>query len=103
MRLDYLRLLEAGQATGLARPLAVPARDGLRIHRISEFKNFSPHCAPPDKTIVCAEITCRTKLPHAYPVYDLEYRQNLTPVLDFVHTLNNVSTGGRQGCSATTT
>ncbi|MHC5063993.1 MAG: FAD-dependent oxidoreductase, partial [Planctomycetota bacterium] len=31
----------------------------LTVHRISEFKNFSPHCAPKDKTMVCAEITCR--------------------------------------------
>src|SRR5581483_9328682 len=31
----------------------------LTVHRISEFKNFSPECAPPDKTLVCAEITCR--------------------------------------------
>jgi protoporphyrinogen oxidase len=106
----------------------------LTIHRISEFKNFSPNCAPPDKTLVCAEITCRVgdehwrasdeelsaiavadlqtigfvephevlgtivkKIPHAYPIYDLHYKQNLTPVLDFVHTFENVKTGGRQG------
>ena len=31
----------------------------LTIHRISEFKNFSPHSAPKDKTLICAEITCR--------------------------------------------
>lgn len=31
----------------------------LTVHRISEFKNFSPYCAPKDKTMVCAEITCR--------------------------------------------
>ena len=31
----------------------------LTVHRISEFKNFSPEAAPPDKTMVCAEITCR--------------------------------------------
>jgi protoporphyrinogen oxidase len=31
----------------------------LRIHRISEFKNFSQLAAPPDKTMICAEITCR--------------------------------------------
>jgi protoporphyrinogen oxidase len=31
----------------------------LTVHRISEFKNFSPKCAPPGKTMVCAEITCR--------------------------------------------
>jgi protoporphyrinogen oxidase len=106
----------------------------LTIHRISEFKNFSPTCAPPDKTMVCAEITCRIgdehwragddelvaiatsdlqrigliepgevlgafvkRIPHAYPVYDLEYKRHLTPILDFVHTLENIRTGGRQG------
>ncbi len=30
----------------------------LKVHRISEFKNFSEHCAPQGKTIVAAEITC---------------------------------------------
>ena len=30
----------------------------LTVHRLSEFKNFSPHAAPPDKTLICAEITC---------------------------------------------
>jgi protoporphyrinogen oxidase len=108
--------------------------DKLSVHRLSEFKNFSPECAPVDKTLVCAEITCRIgdehwrasedeligiatadlarigfiephevidgfvkRIPHAYPVYDLEYKRNLTPVMDFVHTLENVKTGGRQG------
>jgi protoporphyrinogen oxidase len=37
------------------------------------------------------------KIPHAYPVYDLTYKENLTPVLDFVHSLTNIKTGGRQG------
>ncbi len=106
----------------------------LTIHRISEFKNFSPRCAPADKTMVCAEITCRVgdehwrasdeelielatsdleriglighddvlggfvkKLPHAYPVYDLAYKENLAPIMEFIHTLENVKTGGRQG------
>ncbi|MGI8413554.1 MAG: FAD-dependent oxidoreductase [Solirubrobacteraceae bacterium] len=106
----------------------------LTVHRISEFKNFSPECAPPDKTMVCAEITCRIgdehwrasdeelisiatsdleqigfirsdevlgafvkRIPHAYPVYDLEYKQHLRPIVDFVHTLQNIDTGGRQG------
>ncbi|MEE9392350.1 MAG: FAD-dependent oxidoreductase [Planctomycetota bacterium] len=32
--------------------------DTLTVHRISEFKNFSEECAPADKTLVCAEITC---------------------------------------------
>jgi protoporphyrinogen oxidase len=106
----------------------------LAIHRISEFKNFSPNCAPPDKTMVCAEITCRIgdehwrasdaelveiaagdlgriglihrnelldgfvkRIPHAYPVYDLDYKENLAPALEFVHELENLKTGGRQG------
>ncbi len=106
----------------------------VTVHRISEFTNFSPECAPPEKTMVCAEITCRVgdehwraseaelieiatrdlerigliearevigafvkKLPYAYPVYDLTYKENLAPVVDFVHALHNVKTGGRQG------
>ena len=31
----------------------------MTVHRVCEFKNFSADCAPPDKTMVCAEITCR--------------------------------------------
>ena len=37
------------------------------------------------------------KIPHAYPVYDLEYKRHLTPILEFVHSLENIQTGGRQG------
>jgi protoporphyrinogen oxidase len=124
----------------LAKPSVTPdswmylPESRLTVHRISEFKNFSPHCAPPDKTMVCAEITCRVgdehwraddeelariavsdlrelgflephevlgtfvkKIPYAYPIYDLEYKQNLAPVMEFVHALRNVKTGGRQG------
>jgi protoporphyrinogen oxidase len=106
----------------------------VTVHRISEFKNFSPGAAPADKTMVCAEITCRVgdehwrasddelisiatcdlskiglirpdeliggfvkKIPYAYPVYDLEYKKHLAPILGFVHGLRNVKTGGRQG------
>jgi protoporphyrinogen oxidase len=32
--------------------------DRLKVHRISEFKNFSEETAPKDRTMVCAEITC---------------------------------------------
>ncbi len=32
--------------------------DHLTIHRISEFRNFSEHSAPPGKTLLCTEITC---------------------------------------------
>jgi len=31
----------------------------LRVHRISEFKNFSDFVAPAGRTAVCCEITCR--------------------------------------------
>ncbi len=37
------------------------------------------------------------KLPRAYPIYDLQYKDNLGPVMAFVHSLENVDTGGRQG------
>jgi protoporphyrinogen oxidase len=127
----YLRL-----ATPQVSPdnwVYLPDRD-LTIHRISEFKNFSPDSAPADKTMLCAEITCRlgdehwrasdeeliataagdlaqigliepeqvlggfvSKLPHAYPVYDLQYKANLAPILEFVHRIENLETGGRQG------
>jgi protoporphyrinogen oxidase len=30
----------------------------ITLHRLSEYKNFSPYSAPPDKTLICAEITC---------------------------------------------
>ncbi|MEZ5988528.1 MAG: FAD-dependent oxidoreductase [Planctomycetota bacterium] len=106
----------------------------LTIHRISEFKNFSPFCAPPDKTMICAEITCRVgdriwkagpdelreiavrdlvtagliaegevlesftkKIPFAYPIYDLSYRGHLEKIVGFVHGLENIKSGGRQG------
>ncbi|MCB9903612.1 MAG: FAD-dependent oxidoreductase [Planctomycetes bacterium] len=31
----------------------------LRVHRVSEFKNFSDAAAPGDRTAICCEITCR--------------------------------------------
>jgi len=37
------------------------------------------------------------KLPHAYPVYDLDYKENLAPIMEFVHGLENIDTAGRQG------
>ncbi len=30
----------------------------ITVHRISEFKNFSPDAAPAGRTLICAEITC---------------------------------------------
>lgn len=124
----------------LARPSVSPdswvylPEKHLTVHRFSEFKNFSPHCAPSDKTLVCAEITCRRgdeiwraspqqlqdiaerdlisvglikpgevlgsnirKIPFAYPVYDLQYRSRLEPVMNFVGQLEGIITTGRQG------
>ncbi len=37
------------------------------------------------------------RIPFAYPLYDLEYQDHLAPVLEFVHQLENLETGGRQG------
>jgi protoporphyrinogen oxidase len=127
----YLRL---GRATVSPDSWMYIPEPEQTIHRISEFKNFSPHTAPADKTMVCAEITCRlgdehwraadgeliatatadlqslglieatdllggfvTRIPHAYPIYDLTYKENLAPVLAHIHTLGNLRTGGRQG------
>jgi protoporphyrinogen oxidase len=48
----------------VARPLVTPdhwvylPEDHLKVHRISEFKNFSEETGPKDRTVVCAEITC---------------------------------------------
>lgn len=124
----------------LARPSVSPdswvylPEKHLTVHRIAEFKNFSPHCAPKDKTLICAEITCRRgdeiwrsqpgelakiaerdlvsvglikpgevidyfikKIPYAYPVYDLQYKKHLTPIMEFVGSLENIRTTGRQG------
>ena len=106
----------------------------LTVHRISEFKNFSAAAAPPDKTLICAEITCRPgdeiwrakheklrdiavrdlaaigllepgevagsfvkRIPFAYPIYDLSYESHLGVVMEFVHGLENLKSGGRQG------
>jgi protoporphyrinogen oxidase len=32
--------------------------DTITVHRLSEYKNFSKDSAPPDKTLICAEVTC---------------------------------------------
>ncbi len=75
------------------------------INRFAEFKNFSPHGVPEDRTVVVAEVTAPTEDPlaevldaveryglvsrdevldthliherFAYPVYDLQYDQTL--------------------------
>lgn len=106
----------------------------LRVHRVSEFKNFSDTSAPGETTALCCEITCRAgdatwrmdleeaarvaaadleacglvaaketrpldlaRLPHAYPVYDLEYRERLERLRREVGLVEGLTTTGRQG------
>jgi protoporphyrinogen oxidase len=37
------------------------------------------------------------KIPFAYPIYDLQYKQRLMPVMEFIGRLENLRTTGRQG------
>ncbi len=106
----------------------------LTVHRLSEPKNFSDDCAPADKTLICAEITCDfgddiwnksdeelravavkdlikigliedadvlETFTHreyfAYPLYTLDYREHLDPVLGYVDSVKSLETTGRQG------
>ncbi len=106
----------------------------LRVHRISEFKNFSENSAPEGKTLVCAEITSDEndetwnlsdeelsdlaikdlhsiglfrkeevlgtkvkRVAYAYPLYDLEYRDNLQVMLGYLKRFKNLTSTGRQG------
>jgi protoporphyrinogen oxidase len=108
--------------------------DKITVHRLSEYKNFSPYSAPPDKTLICAEVTCdygdeiwretdeklreicvddlvqiglikkdevletfSRRAKFAYPLYDLTYRANKDKVLDWVSTIADLDTTGRQG------
>lgn len=62
-KLDYLAMvfvyLEVDRPTVSPDHWVYLPEKHLTIHRISEFKNFSDHSAPGDKTVVCCEITCR--------------------------------------------
>ena len=37
------------------------------------------------------------RIPFAYPLYDLSYGEHLERVMAFVHSLEGIKTGGRQG------
>ncbi|MDP6423238.1 MAG: hypothetical protein QGG14_00725, partial [Planctomycetota bacterium] len=37
------------------------------------------------------------RIPFAYPVYDLDYERHLKKTMAFVHSLENIKSGGRQG------
>ncbi|MFQ5506180.1 MAG: FAD-dependent oxidoreductase [Planctomycetota bacterium] len=41
--------------------------------------------------------TFTKRIPYAYPIYDLGYEPNLRVIMDFVHSLENIKSGGRQG------
>lgn len=106
----------------------------LRVHRVSEFKNFSDTSAPGDRTAICCEITCRVgdetwnldlrqaaaiaqhdlevcglvergesrpldiaRLPKAYPVYRVGYREPVESLYAGANTLRNLQSTGRQG------
>ena len=106
----------------------------LRVHRVSEFKNFSDTSSPGDRTALCCEITCRAgdatwglsleeaarvavadlvrcgllepgearpldiaRLPRAYPVYRVGYREELGQLTEGARRLDNLLSTGRQG------
>ncbi len=62
-QLDYIAILFV--YLEIDRPSAIPdhwiylPEKDLRVHRVSEFKNFSDSVAPGDRTALCCEITCR--------------------------------------------
>ena len=107
----------------------------FRVNRVSEQKNVSPHMVPPDRTVLCVELSLWkdeplwnasdeeiyrltmsdlmkmgygitedeveqyhvTDIPTAYPVYELNFEDHLIPVLEGVHSLDNLLTLGRHG------
>ena len=107
----------------------------FRVNRMSEQKNVSPHMVPPDRTVLCIELSLWkdeplwqasdeeiyrlalrdlmkmgyqvtesevdqyhvADIPTAYPVYELNFEDQLIPVLDGVHEVRNLMTLGRHG------
>jgi protoporphyrinogen oxidase len=104
------------------------------FNRISEQKGFSMAMVPPEKTVVCVEVTCSKdseiwksadnilymkitdglkdagiltdefieeffvkRLTRAYPVYDVNYRENLDMILKYLDSLGSIYPIGRQG------
>ena len=93
------------------------------INRLVEFKNLSPVGQPPERTVVCAEVTSdwdnvagqvqadliRSGLltrkeivdtlvlrqEHGYPIYDLDYAQNLALVRETLGRFENLHFVGR--------
>jgi protoporphyrinogen oxidase len=106
-----------------------------RVNRMSEQKNVSCEMVPPDRTILCIELSCWrdepiwsasaeevyrialadllkmgyglseadvadyyvAEIPTAYPVYELDFEEQLIPVLEGVHAIANLHTLGRHG------
>lgn len=87
------------------------ADDSFKINRVAEFKNFCDLSAPEDKTVICTEMTNIEgysedqvirelqqiglihpkdvidskiiQIPHAYPIYDLDYENQMEIVKSF--------------------
>lgn len=94
-----------------------------KINRVAEFKNFAVNSLPEDKTVICCEITNTegysveavinelqniglidpeliidtkvVKIPEAYPIYDLEYENQMDEIADFCADHPNLHLIGR--------
>ncbi len=94
-----------------------------KINRVAEFKNFAVCDLPEDKTVICCEITNTAgysveavinelkdvglvdpkdildskvvKIPEAYPIYDLQYENQMEVIRDFCLTQPNLFLIGR--------
>jgi protoporphyrinogen oxidase len=93
------------------------------FNRVSEQKNFSDFGQPKTETVVCAEVTGNAsaarvardlekaglvarsdvdrvftrRIERAYPIYDAGYAERLQRVLDYVESIENLYSSGRQG------
>ncbi|KAA3659824.1 MAG: hypothetical protein DWQ10_08105 [Calditrichaeota bacterium] len=95
----------------------------FKINRVAEFKNFADRNAPQDKTVLCCEMTNTddysvenvqkelqslglihpeeildskiVKIPHAYPIYDLDYENQMEEIKAFCARHPNVHFIGR--------
>ena len=131
VRLVVLRLATPRCTANASIYLPDPA---LAVSRVSEPKNRSPRMAPPDETVLVAEVPCSTGdalaaldtdalvarverelagiglvdpatvvdrrhhfLPNAYPVYGLDYFEDVETVRDGLATIANLDLLGRNG------
>lgn len=69
----------------------------LTVHRISEFKNFSDHVAPKDKTCVCCEMTCRV----GDEIWNMNIEEATKIAIDDLVTLGLIDAGSARGIDFT--